>query len=123
MIRGATAHFDFVAGEAARRRERQAGRAAGSAAQCDARGVSQAGQVRALLQTAQANPKLMETLKKVAQETEAKLFGPLLNWRNQGLPLAHGWTKMANCSIWGSDYMTRAITEGKWTPPDVVQAP
>jgi len=66
------------------------------------------GQVRALLQTAQANPKIMETLKKVAQETEEKLFGPLFNWRNQGLPLAHGWTKMANCSIWGSDYMTRA---------------
>jgi hypothetical protein len=32
----------------------------------------------------------------------------LFSWRTQGLPLAHGWTKMANCSIWGSDYMTRA---------------
>jgi hypothetical protein len=65
-------------------------------------------QVRALLQTARANPKIMETLNRVAQETETKLFAPLFNWRNQGIPLAHGWTKMANCSIWGSDYMTRA---------------
>lgn len=66
------------------------------------------GQVRALLQAAQANPKIMETLNKVAQETEANLFGPRFNWRNQGLPLAHDWTKMPNCSIWGSDYMTHA---------------
>ena len=65
-------------------------------------------QVRALLQSAQTNPKIMDALKKAAQETEANLFAPLFNWRNQGLPLAHGWTKMANCSIWGSDYMTRA---------------
>lgn len=66
------------------------------------------GQMRTLLQTAQANPKIMDVLKKTAQDTEANLFGPLFNWRNQGLLLADGWTKMANCSIWGSDYMTRA---------------
>jgi hypothetical protein len=65
-------------------------------------------QLRALLQTAQANPKIMATLTKVAQETDRDLFGGLFNWRNQGLPLAHGWTKMDNAAGWGFDYMTRA---------------
>jgi hypothetical protein len=65
-------------------------------------------QIRALLQSAEADPKIMAALIKAAQDTETGLFGTLFNWRNQGLPLDHGWTKMVNCSVWGSDYMTRA---------------
>ncbi|MBR0648747.1 DUF1254 domain-containing protein [Roseomonas terrae] len=66
------------------------------------------GQVRALLDAAKAKPELMAVLKRVAAETEDGLISTLFNWRNQGIPVANGWTTMVNAAAWGTDYLTRA---------------
>jgi hypothetical protein len=57
---------------------------------------------------AKRDPAIMAALKTAAAETEQGLIkGRLFEWRNQGIPLPHGWTHQINAAQWGTDYLTR----------------
>lgn len=47
--------------------------------------------VGSVLETAQQDPQQQTTLKQVAQEADQNLVGPLFQYRNEGVPLDHGW--------------------------------
>ena len=65
-------------------------------------------QARALLAEAQRTPAIMDALRQSAAETEKDLIkGRLFEWRNQGIPLPHGWTMQVDAAQWGTDYLTR----------------
>jgi hypothetical protein len=64
-------------------------------------------QTRSVLDAAAHDPKLKETLKQAATESESELVAPLFEFRNYGLSLPHNWTTQDNGAEFGSDYFTR----------------
>jgi hypothetical protein len=66
--------------------------------------------IRAMLDEAAKNPEIKATLKQVAIQTDATLMNELFNFRNNGVPVGHGWTTPANGARFGYDYLTRAAT-------------
>ena len=63
--------------------------------------------VGSLLEAAGRDPSVKALLKQVAQEAEQELVAPLLQFRNVGLPVHHGWTTPKNGASFGTDYLTR----------------
>ncbi|MCI0391621.1 MAG: DUF1214 domain-containing protein [Acidobacteria bacterium] len=64
--------------------------------------------VSSVLQAARQDPKVKETLKRVAKEAEEELLEPVFQFRNYGLPLPDNWTTIKNGAAFGTDYFTRA---------------
>ncbi len=64
--------------------------------------------IQSVLDAAQADPKLRTTLVAAAVEAEKKILGPLFQFHNYGIPLAHNWTTQNNGAEFGTDYFTRA---------------
>ncbi|MFG2426986.1 DUF1254 domain-containing protein [Streptomyces sp. NPDC048590] len=62
---------------------------------------------RSLLTAAGADPAAARVLREAARSAEAELVAELLNFRNVGLPAAHGWTTQRNGARFGTDYLTR----------------
>lgn len=60
-----------------------------------------------LVAAAQKDPKLKAALVDEAIKAEKELIGPLLDFRNFGLPLAANWTTVRNGARFGTDYFTR----------------
>lgn len=64
-------------------------------------------QVRSVLAAANADRALRKALQQAAEEAEAKLVAPLLEFRNFGVKLPHHWTTVVNSAEFGIDYYTR----------------
>jgi hypothetical protein len=64
-------------------------------------------QILTAIGAARGEPALKTAMIDEAVKTEAELIGPLLQFRNWGLPLAHNWTSVANGAAFGTDYFTR----------------
>jgi hypothetical protein len=64
-------------------------------------------QMHALLAAVEKNASLRETATKAAEEAEAQLVTPLLQFRNFGRQLAHNWSTISNGAAFGTDYFTR----------------
>jgi len=65
------------------------------------------GLVGSVLQSARQDPEQQAALTKVAQEADQDLIGPLFQYSNEGVPLAHGWGTLVNAARFGTDYVTR----------------
>jgi hypothetical protein len=63
--------------------------------------------VRALLAAAGDDRVLRSVLREAAEEAEASLVQPLLEFRNFGVKLPHNWTTVVNSAEFGTDYYTR----------------
>jgi hypothetical protein len=63
--------------------------------------------VRALLAAAGDDRVLRNVLREAAEEAEASLVQPLLEFRNFGVKLPHNWTTVVNSAEFGTDYYTR----------------
>ncbi|WP_246237940.1 DUF1254 domain-containing protein [Pseudomonas akapageensis] len=64
-------------------------------------------QASALLAVLQKDPKLKAAAIDEANKAEKDLIGPLLQFRNYGIPLPHNWTTIKNGAEFGTDYFTR----------------
>ena len=64
-------------------------------------------QFRALLDLAKADVKVKAILDDVAVSAENDVVGPLLQFRNYGVPLPANWTTQNNGAQFGTDYYTR----------------
>lgn len=63
--------------------------------------------VRSALAAADADRNLRKALGDAAEEADAELVQPLLEFRNFGVPLPHNWTTVVNSAEFGTDYYTR----------------
>ena len=61
----------------------------------------------ALIAAAQKDPTLKTAIIDEATKCEKDVIGPLLEFRNYGLPLPHNWTMARNGAMFGTDYFTR----------------
>ena len=66
--------------------------------------------IQSVLDAAQRDPKIKETLTQTAIASESSLLGPLLQFHNNGRPVGNGWTSPPNGAEWGFDYLSRAAT-------------
>lgn len=64
-------------------------------------------EVLATVAAAQKDPKIKAAMIDEAKKADQDLVGPLLQFRNYGLPLPHGWTTQNNGAQFGTDYYTR----------------
>jgi hypothetical protein len=64
-------------------------------------------EVLAAIAAAKNNPALMKAMIDEAAAAEKDLVGPLLQFRNYGIPLANNWTTITNGAAFGTDYFTR----------------
>jgi len=66
--------------------------------------------ISSVLDAAEKDPKLRQTLKETAIATEAELFDSFLQWKYVGRPVGNGWNSPNNNAKWGTDYLNRAST-------------
>ncbi len=64
-------------------------------------------ELRAVVEAARQNPELKRAMTDEVGKAEEDLVGPLLQFRNYGLPLPHHWTTQRNGAAFGTDYYTR----------------
>jgi hypothetical protein len=64
-------------------------------------------EILAVVAAAQKEPKLKDAMIDEAKKADQDLVGPLLDFRNYGLPLPDGWTTQNNGAAFGTDYFTR----------------
>ncbi|MBW8376188.1 DUF1254 domain-containing protein [Stenotrophomonas sp.] len=64
-------------------------------------------ELRAVVEAARHNPELKRAMTDEVGKAEEDLVGPLLQFRNYGLPLPHHWTTQRNGAAFGTDYYTR----------------
>ena len=63
--------------------------------------------VRSLLDGAQKDPQLKETLKQIAIAADKDMIPPLKLWKNNGPEAGNGWYSPVNNGDWGLDYAVR----------------
>jgi len=66
--------------------------------------------IRQVLEAAEKDPEVKQTLIEVAVETEEEVIGPLFLWKHNGIPAGNGWNRSANNAEWGFDYLMRTST-------------
>jgi len=66
--------------------------------------------IRQVLEAAEKDPALKQTLIEVAVETDKEVISPLFNWKYNGIPAGNGWNRSANNAQWGFDYLMRTST-------------
>lgn len=64
-------------------------------------------QIFAVLDAAQKDPALKQAMIDEATKAEENLIGPLLQFRNWGIPLGNHWSAVANGAAFGTDYFAR----------------
>jgi hypothetical protein len=64
-------------------------------------------EVLAVIAAAKNNPALQKAMIDEAVKADQDLVGPLLQFRNYGIPLANNWTTITNGAAFGTDYFTR----------------
>ena len=63
--------------------------------------------VRSVIEAAGNDGALRRALDEAAEEADAKLVQPLLQFQNFGIKLPHNWSTVVNSSEFGTDYYTR----------------
>jgi hypothetical protein len=66
--------------------------------------------IGSVLQAAQKDPALMQTLIDTAQQTEAEVIAPMFEFRNNGVDAGNGWRTQKNSARFGTDYFQRTAT-------------
>jgi hypothetical protein len=66
--------------------------------------------IRQVLEAADKDPDIKQTLLEVAVETEKEVIDPFLLWKHNGTPAGNGWNRSANNAVWGFDYFNRTGT-------------
>jgi hypothetical protein len=64
-------------------------------------------EIDSVLEAAAQDPKIMQTLKETAVESERTMIAPFLQWRNNGRAAGNGWNSPVNNAQWGTDYVNR----------------
>lgn len=63
-----------------------------------------------VLDAADKDPAVKQTLKETAIATEKEVFDSFLQWKYCGRPAGNGWNSPINNARWGTDYLNRAST-------------
>ena len=66
--------------------------------------------IRQVLEAAENDPEVKQTLVEVAVKTEEAVIAPLMLWKHNGIPAGNGWNRSANNAEWGVDYLMRTST-------------
>jgi hypothetical protein len=66
--------------------------------------------ISSVLEAADKDPQIKETLKQDAIAAERDMITPLLEWRYNGRPAGNGWNSPVNNAEWGTDYLNRTAT-------------
>jgi hypothetical protein len=66
--------------------------------------------IRQVLEAAENDPEVKQTLVEAAVETEREVVDPLFLWKHNGIPAGNGWNRSANNAEWGFDYLMRTST-------------
>ena len=66
--------------------------------------------VRQVLEAAENDPDIKQTLVEVAIETEKEVIAPFFPWKHNGIPAGNGWNRSANNAKWGFEYFMRTGT-------------
>ncbi|MGB6798569.1 MAG: DUF1254 domain-containing protein [Xanthobacteraceae bacterium] len=66
--------------------------------------------VDSLLEAADKDAEIKQTLKETAIASERELIDPFLQWRYNGRPAGNGWNSPVNNANWGTDYLNRTAT-------------
>ena len=61
----------------------------------------------AVIAAAKKHPALQQAIIDAAVKADLDLVGPLLQFRNYGIPLANNWTTIISGAAFGTDYFTR----------------
>ncbi|MGB6798906.1 MAG: DUF1214 domain-containing protein, partial [Xanthobacteraceae bacterium] len=64
-------------------------------------------QVLAVVEAANADPKIKAAMTKAAVEADAELIKPVFDFRNFGVQLSHHWSTVRNGAAYGTDYFMR----------------
>jgi hypothetical protein len=64
-------------------------------------------QILAVIAAAKENPSLKSAMIDEARKTDDEVVGPLLEFRNWGIPLGNYWTAVSNPAAFGTDYFAR----------------
>jgi hypothetical protein len=66
--------------------------------------------IGSVLDAADKDPAIKQTLKETAIATEKEMFDQFLQWKYVGRPAGNGWNSPVNNAKWGTDYLNRAST-------------
>lgn len=66
--------------------------------------------IGSVLEAADKDPAIKQTLKETAVEAERELISPFFQWRYNGRPAGNGWNSPVNNAQWGTDYLNRTGT-------------
>ena len=64
--------------------------------------------IQSVLDAADKDPKIKDTLVRTAVAAEKELITPLFDFHNNGRPIGNGWNSPPNGAAWGFDYLSRA---------------
>jgi hypothetical protein len=76
--------------------------------------------IRQVLEAAENDPEVKQTLVEAAVETEREVVDPLFLWKHNGIPAGNGWNRSANNAEWGFDYLMRTYQH---SPVEYVRQP
>jgi hypothetical protein len=65
---------------------------------------------QSVLDAAEKDPKIKQTLTQTAVAAEKDLISPLFDFHNNGRPIGNGWNSPPNGANWGYDYLSRAAS-------------
>ena len=63
-----------------------------------------------VLEAAEKDPAIMQTLKETAVAADKDMLSPLLQWRHNGRAAGNGWNSQVNNAKWGTDYLNRTAS-------------
>ena len=66
--------------------------------------------ISSVLDAADKDPAIKQTLKETAVATDSELISPFLQWRYNGRAAGNGWNSPVNNAKWGTDYLNRTGT-------------
>jgi len=66
--------------------------------------------ITSVLEAADKDPALKQTLKETAVASERELITPFLQWKHNGRSAGNGWNSPVNNAEWGTDYLNRTGT-------------
>jgi hypothetical protein len=66
--------------------------------------------IGSVLDAAEKNPAIKQTLKETAIASEKDLITPFFQWKYNGRPAGNGWNSPVNNAEWGTDYLNRTGT-------------
>ena len=66
--------------------------------------------ISSVLEAADKDPTVKQTLKETAVASEKEMLPTLLQWRHNGRSAGNGWNTPVNSAEWGTDYLNRTAT-------------